>query len=423
MIRRFLFLCALLFCRQLAFTQHAIRGKVISEESGSPIPSVSVYLNNTSIGAISNEKGAFEISNIPAGKFRLIASSVGYETYVKQIDPREISDREMIISLKPKAEELQGFAVLPPEPDGWKKYGKIFTDIFIGTVPMRSNNCKLVNPEVIKFRLDEKTNIMTAFASEPLLISNYSLGYEIRYKLEEFEYDFNTQLVNYSGYALFKDMALEHSNRTKRYTEERLDSYRGSLLHFMRSFYLNNLEAQGFEMRSLGNISNPEKDRAKMKFSINKNGPILDTSASQVGYEIGTDGVPAHLRSTLQIIDSTDYFKKKMLEPDSVISHQLISSDSIGFAADSSIAGLYFKDSLEVSYKLKEIPARYRVLSKEHRHEVYPVSQFVFVYKRPVYVLVNGYYYKPYDLKITGYWAWAETMSTRLPYDYDPAKK
>jgi hypothetical protein len=98
----------------------------------------------------------------------------------------------------------------------------------------------------------------------------------------------------------------------------------------------------------------------------------------------------------------------------------LISSDSVGFAADSSIAGFYFQDSLEVSYKLKEIPARYRALSKAHKNETYPVSQFVFVYKRPVYVHVNGYYYKQYYLKVTGFWAWSECMATRLPFDYVP---
>ena len=124
----------------------------------------------------------------------------------------------------------------------------------------------------------------------------------------------------------------------------------------------------------------------------------------------------------MQKVDSTDFFKKLLLLPDSVISHQLIVGDSIGFAADSMIAGLYYQDSLEVSYKLKGMAPAYRALSKEHKHETYPVSQFVFVNKRPVYVLSNGYHYKPYDLKITGYWAWWENMSTLLPYDYLPKR-
>ena len=63
------------------------------------------------------------------------------------------------------------------------------------------------------------------------------------------------------------------------------------------------------------------------------------------------------------------------------------------------------------------------MLSPENRKEKFPVSQFVFTNKRPVYVFSNGYYYDVYDLKITGYWAWWETMANKIPYDYDPWQK
>ena len=109
-------------------------------------------------------------------------------------------------------------------------------------------------------------------------------------------------------------------------------------------------------------------------------------------------------------------------QPDSVIGHQLIPADSIGFALDSNIAGLYFVDSLEVTYTLKKNSGKYRMLSPETRKENFPVSQFVFPNKRPVYVFSNGYFYDVYDLKITGYWAWWETMANKIPYDYDPDK-
>ena len=422
MVKHFPGLAFIFFFSQYAFSQHTLKGKVINDETKLPLASVSVYLNNTSLGTVTNENGVFVISKIPSGKFRLIASSIGYETYVLQIDPKEVP-RDFVISLKIKPEELKGFAVLPPEPDGWKKWGKIFTDIFIGTTP-NSNNCRLMNPEVIKFSMNAD-NTLTAFAKEPLQIMNYDLGYEIHYKLEEFEYSFNTKLVNYSGYALFKDMAVTHPKRARRYGQERFEIYNGSLLHFMRAFYRNNLTNEGFEMRSLGNISNPEKDRAKRIFSQHKDSVVKDTTSAIIYIPIDQmDGANYYIHTnTVNTIDSTDYFKKKLLEPDSVISHQLIPADSIGFAADSTIAGLYFQDSMEVSYKLKDIPNRYKAVSKEHKHETYPVSQFVFVYKRPVYVLNSGYYYKPYDLKITGFWAWWECMCTRLPFDYIPGNK
>jgi len=423
MVKNFIFIPALLICSQSVFSQRILKGRVMSEETKKPIPSVSVFLDNTSIGAVTNEQGLFTLNPVPAEKFRLVATSVGYETFDSLVNPR-LLPKEFIILLKTKPEELQAFEVVPPDPDGWKKWGKVFTDIFIGTTP-RSHDCKLVNPEVIKFRL-HADNTLTAYSKEPLEIMNYDLGYEIKYRLEEFDYNFNTRLVNYSGYAFFKDLALSHPKRARKYEEERLETYTGSLLHFMRAFYLNKLDDEGFEMRSLGNISNPEKDRAKKMFSLHKDSVILDTTSNAVYIPqpaIGSSTPPYIETSTVMTVDSTDYFRKMLLQPDSVISHQPVSGDSIGFAADSLIAGLYFPDSLEVSYKLKGIPNGYRALSKEHKQETHPVSQFVFVHKRPVYVLSNGYHYNPYDLKVTGYWAWWENISTLLPFDYLPAKR
>jgi len=189
----------------------------------------------------------------------------------------------------------------------------------------------------------------------------------------------------------------------------------------MRSFYANDLVVQGFEMRSLATISNPEKDMAKKMFRLHRDSVLLDTTGFFMNVLNGPKGSYVGALN-VRTEDSSAFYKKKLHEPDSVISHQIILSDSVGFAVDSTIAGFYFPDSLEVSYKWKMVPPRYRALSKKYKHETIPVSEFVFVNKTPVYIVRNGFYYKPYDLKITGYWAWIENVSTWLPYDYYPGK-
>ena len=418
---RLFYFIVFVFLSHTVFSQFIIHGKVVSAETGNPLPAVSVYLNNTSIGTITNEKGTFILRNIPTEKFRLIASSIGYETYVELVDPKKIT-KELIISLRTKTDQLSNIVLVPDDPNGWKKWGKLFTDLFIGT-NSNSNQCNIQNPEVIKLRMNPD-NTLTAYAREPLQILNYALGYEIKYKLEEFEYDFNTKVVTYNGYAFFKDLGLSNKKKERKYQDERKETYQGSLLNFMRTYFINKLDTQGFEMRNLGKISNPEKDRAKYLFSLHKDSIILDT----LKYEAtiippGCLNCEPMIQKEMRALDSTDYFRKKLLEPDSVISHQIISADSIGFAEDSATAGMYFKDSLEVSYKLKAIPNKYKALSKEHKQETYPISQFVFVNRKPVYISANGYYYGPHDLKITGFWAWWETVSTMLPYDYSPDKK
>src|ERR1700750_2377669 len=97
------------FC---AFSQSGLKGKVISGETQRPLASVSVYINNTSLGSITNEDGQFTITGIPFGRCKLVASCVGFETYLIIVDPRTLR-KDLIITLKPKAEELQSFSVTP----------------------------------------------------------------------------------------------------------------------------------------------------------------------------------------------------------------------------------------------------------------------------------------------------------------------
>jgi hypothetical protein len=396
MTKKFFFTLSFLFWHQYASSQNILRGRVVNEETKNPLPSASVYLNNTSIGTSTNDQGVFNLRGIPSGKFRLIASCIGYATFDELVDAHEISG-DFVIELKPKADDLQGIAITSYDPNGWEKWGKIFTDIFIGTTP-NSNSCSLQNPKALKFRLSPD-NILSVSASEPLHVLNSSLGYDLSYRLEEFEYNLNDNLVNYNGYKFFKDLVPSNPKKALKYEEERRKIYAGSLLHFMRAFFADRLDAEGYEIRNLDMISNPLKDRARKMLGLYNASPNI--------YDA----------------DSVDYFKKMLRQPDSVISRQLISGNMTRSMIDSTTASFYFEDSLEILYKLKPVSYKYKSLYNIHKDELHPVSQFVFLHKRPVYVLNTGYYYQPYDLKMTGYWAWWENMSTRLPYDYWPDRK
>ena len=66
-----------------------IKGKTLLVDSDIPIPGVSVYLQDTNIGAASNGNGNFIIKNVPAGKYTLIASAIGYYTLTEQVIVKE----------------------------------------------------------------------------------------------------------------------------------------------------------------------------------------------------------------------------------------------------------------------------------------------------------------------------------------------
>ena len=61
---------------------HIIRGKVTDDSSGEPLINVSVFVNNTTIGSVTDIDGMFVIKDVPIGRFDLIVSYIGYETII-----------------------------------------------------------------------------------------------------------------------------------------------------------------------------------------------------------------------------------------------------------------------------------------------------------------------------------------------------
>jgi hypothetical protein len=81
----------LLLCTQLQAQTYTptqvVKGKIIDADSKSPLFAASVALFKDSIligGATTNDDGAFKISNIPVGKYRLKATSIGYLPYTNR---------------------------------------------------------------------------------------------------------------------------------------------------------------------------------------------------------------------------------------------------------------------------------------------------------------------------------------------------
>jgi len=80
-----------LFSSTLSFAQ-TISGK-ISAKNGDEIPYANMYLKQTKIGTSSNEKGFYELKNVPKGIYTLIISNIGYQT--KSIKINIIDDKKI----------------------------------------------------------------------------------------------------------------------------------------------------------------------------------------------------------------------------------------------------------------------------------------------------------------------------------------
>ncbi|CUT08559.1 CarboxypepD_reg-like domain-containing protein [Candidatus Kryptonium thompsonii] len=61
-----------------AFTQGKIKGYVFDSETRKPLPNANVYVENLALGSATDQKGYFEINNVPAGRINVVASFIGY---------------------------------------------------------------------------------------------------------------------------------------------------------------------------------------------------------------------------------------------------------------------------------------------------------------------------------------------------------
>lgn len=402
----------LLYSLHISFAQPALRGKVIAGDTKQPIHLANVFLSNTSIGTVTNAEGVFVLDRFPQGRFDVVVSCIGYETYVTTIQYAQLPANIEVV-LKPKVNVLQEVVVEPYEKNGWERYGNFFIENFIGTSAL-ATDCKLKNPETIRFRYNKKENILRAFADEPIILENKALGYILRYDLKVFEYNYSTRIFYFQGYPLFEDIQTDRKRLLNRWEKNRADAYYGSMMHFMRSLFRNQLIENGFEVRKLIKISEEEKKRVRTIYNsrtyINGSGNIVVNDSL-----LGNGNK-----------DSADYYRKVMRQPEkmAVLINQLLPGDSIAFAIDSFTAGLYFDDHLQVIYKFKQVPIEYVRLNSLSVQPKTPVMSEIYLpRKNSIAVLANGSYFEGIDLISSGYWGWWEKLATMLPFDYKPPRR
>jgi len=390
---RYCLLLINLILPSLVFCQLQLKGMVLGEEK-KPVPKASIFLNNTSIGTASKDDGHFELS-IPTGKFELIVSSVGYETFSQVISAS--SPSFITIQLTPKIPILETVVVEPFEKNGWEKWGRFFIENFIGTTSY-ARDCKLKNPGVLRFKHSKKNNELTVVALEPLIIENRALGFTVQYQMETFTYNFRSRYLVYAGYPFFKPMS-GGTAKQKKWNSNRKEVYYGSMMHFMRSVYRNDILENGFEVRPLQKVVNAEKQRVKAIYP------------SKILYD-------GNLKLNLPK-DSSEYYSSVMAQPDQFdVAGGIISGDGIAYAVDDFNAGMDFPHYLMVTYKPRVAPVEYRKLFPQNSHAM--MSQITLVNGRPIEIQANGMYYNPMELLSLGYWSWSEKMAAMLPLDYWP---
>lgn len=410
-------------------TNRYISGKVTHATTGIPIPNASVFVNGTSRGAATDEAGHFRINDIPGGTYELVVSSVGFETNVQRFSANQLP-LELSISLRPKAAELDVVTVEPFMEDGWKKYGRFFIENFIGTTDF-ARNCKLINPKVLRFRYSRKRRQLEVIANKPLIIENRALGFRIQYQLETFVQDWNKNTVVYLGYSLFEDLTKGKDRLDRlptRWRNNRKKAYLGSVNHFMRSLYNNNLQAEGFEVLRMTKELNLEKARIKKmlagKQKVEAGSSTSWTAPTSQSTATGKKNQPhgaAPMGLTNLSFDSTKYYQAVLLEPDStrIYGRNLLAADSLMVRLSDSTVRLSFPDYLQIEYTFAEEEQAFLDFLHLNREPKNQRSVVTLVEGIALSVDKNGTYLPPQDLLLSDYWAWSEKIAQLLPWDYD----
>ena len=80
MINRYLFNILFLASTQLVAFDYTVSGHVYDKNNGSPLVGANVFIDQTAIGAATNEDGFYELKNIEAGLYKIKSAYIGYET-------------------------------------------------------------------------------------------------------------------------------------------------------------------------------------------------------------------------------------------------------------------------------------------------------------------------------------------------------
>ena len=356
-----------------------LSGIIRDSANGKPLPGVSVFLNGTSKGTVTRNDGSFALA-IPPGRYQLIASAIGYANYLAEISSRNLPP-SMRITLHTAADELASVTVEPYLKDGWKKYGKLFWQYFIGTTP-NASDCTIKNKEALRFHFYLKSNQLAVTAVDPLLIENKALGYELEYRLERFVCDFASHIVSYYGYPLFRDIPTDDIDKKKKWENNRQLAYMGSMMHFMRSLYGHRVHEEGFLVKYPTPIPNIEKKRVKEIYVPNVT---------------KTDSIPMDsLHHYWEVLREPDYYMAPSTDPEGLMTVQKDQTHT-----------LFFYDSCTVIY------------GNPKRGIAYTESAIRLIDQQPIAIDENGSYYPQSEVLNLQTWAITQNISNLLPRDYD----
>lgn len=238
------------YIRKRVFSERKIKGRVVDIRTQAPIHYAHVFIERSTLVAVTDIDGEFEIDDIPDIGFDLVVSYVGYKPKAIPFNyKQEVENRRFVIEMEEDSVILGSVQVFgktrKKKTLEQKNLLKRFKTEFLG----RSSNakkCRIVNPQVLNFEILDEYDNYKVTADDPLLVENRALGYRIWYELEEFRFENGLKLN--IGSARFEELETRSRKRYAKWENARERAYNGSPQHFLNAAIAGELEKEGFEL-------------------------------------------------------------------------------------------------------------------------------------------------------------------------------
>ena len=91
--------------------EQKIHGKVVDKNTGEPLPGVNIFIEHTTVGTATDDKGYYRIPKAPVGSFHLTASMMGYQINKEEVSIGPNADITVNFQLKESLIEMGAVVV------------------------------------------------------------------------------------------------------------------------------------------------------------------------------------------------------------------------------------------------------------------------------------------------------------------------
>ena len=264
------------------YGQNTITGLVVDSETREPLPFATVYINGTTKGTTTDNDGRFELKNV-SFPTTVVFSFVGYKPQAHNLDrvPNKMTISleanndlpEVVISGKAKRRDLNYFKRMFLGDDYWGRNAVIKNEQVIMIDNSESTKPVFVTTDTHQVvedsdggrvtKADEVKSFFNAWAYEPIVIDMPLLGYELYVDLVQFTVEKTNSRIytqggpleinnrtqcDMLGYFYFKPYENLKKRQAEKIEENRRQAYYNSSQHFLRSFYEDRLEENGYTL-------------------------------------------------------------------------------------------------------------------------------------------------------------------------------